>query len=215
MRTTALLFAIVFVPLSAAAQDVAASFEQLDRAQLLKEGATIWIFSDLDGTGEYGQMKAEFVSLTEATISVRIDSLPHSGTDLNTSLAEGKYRIELPEERVRRIDGKLGDPLMNGVVYGAVIGFCALGIPALIQAQSCPGEGIVAELCVDDGLALVIGAVGAGIGGGIGLGVDAARKGARDVVYVDPGSGETTAFVFSMSPIVSKKRKGLLFTLSW
>ena len=58
MRTAAMFLVLVLAPVSAMAQqEPLRSFEQLNRAQLLKEGATIWILSDLEGSGEYGQTR--------------------------------------------------------------------------------------------------------------------------------------------------------------
>ena len=87
MRTAASLVAMVtmvLAPAGALAQGaVVRSFEQLTRARLLEEGDTIWIVSDVEGSGEYRQMKAEFISLTEGTIVVHVDSLPSGGSRPN------------------------------------------------------------------------------------------------------------------------------------
>jgi hypothetical protein len=119
----------------------------------------------------------------------------------------------LPEERVREIDHEFADSLANGVGVGTFVGFAALGIPALIASMDCPGEGITANLCVDTGLALAIGAVGAGIGAGVGAGVDAAHK-SRRALYTAPGVSDNGMSV-SVSPIITRRQKGVLFALDW
>lgn len=213
MRIIVVLLTIVLLPIDAAAQEgISRSFEQLNRDRRLEAGATVWVFSDLEGKGEYEELKGRFVSLSETTIGFSVDFVPAGTAGLDISRVGGRYVIALPEDRVRWIDTKVGDPLGNGAMYGAVIGFCVVGLPALAQARDCPGQGVLAQLCVDDGMALVIGAVGAGVGAGIGVVADAAVKG-RGTVYMEPAG--TWRPIVSVSPIATRGRKGIVFMIQW
>ena len=78
-----------------------------------------------------------------------------------------------------------------------------IGVAAALGAEDC-GE------CYGVSMLLLGGA-----GAGAGAITDSARKrAAREVVYLDSGSAEST-FSYSLSPIVSNKRKGALFTVTW
>jgi len=59
MRTAAFFLAMVLIPGSATAQEVAHSLEQLNLQQVLGEGETLWIVVDFAGTGEYQEVKAK------------------------------------------------------------------------------------------------------------------------------------------------------------
>jgi len=219
--TTAVLIALFLTPFTPTAawaqQETAApgadrSFAQLSRSRTLKQGDTVWILADLSGTGAVEELRASFEALRGRTISVSVDALP-GGANVAADPTNDGYLIVLPEDRVLQIDGEYADSLANGVGYGAFTGFVALGLPALIASSGCPGEGIVAYLCIDTGMALGIGAVGAGIGAGIGAILDATHKG-RGVVYTAPGlSGRGAAI--SLSPIITRKSKGFLLEINW
>lgn len=212
------LFLTQITPAAAWAQQETAtpgadrSFEQLSRSHKLQRGDTVWILADLTGTGALEELRASFEKLSGRTISVSVDALPPDA-NIVADPTNGGYLIALPEDRVLRIDGEYADSLANGVGYGAVTGFLALGFPALIASNGCPGRGITAHLCIDAGMALGIGAVGAGIGAGIGAILDATHK-RRGAVYTAPGLSGGNAAI-SLSPIITRRSKGFLLEIDW
>ena len=104
MRASALAAAALLafmLPMNAVAQQITDSFQDLARRALLEAGDELRIICDLRGTGEYTEISAEFVSLTDAALFVRVSAGLASGTDLKTvSLDDGKQQLELPEGRV-------------------------------------------------------------------------------------------------------------------
>ena len=124
MRTAAVLLAMVLVPISATAQEVARSLEQLSRQQVLTEGETLWVVVDLVGAGEYQEMKAKLVRVADTAITVRVDSLPSGTTFANLEIdSSGRGTvIEIPEHRLRRIQHQRRDSLWKGAIIGGGTG---------------------------------------------------------------------------------------------
>ena len=200
MRTAAVFLAMVLVPVSATAQEVARSLDQLHRRQLLTEGETLWIVFDYAGAGEYQELKATLVNVADAAITVEVDSLPAGTTNLKIDSSGRKPRIEIPEHRLRRIENQGRDSLWKGAIIGGAVG-AGLGVLACGECGS-RGAGI---------------AYGAIFWGAIGAGIDALIKPPPELVYLGPGAagGLSPRMTFSMSPVVSREQKGLLFKLSW
>ncbi len=209
MRNTALLLAIVLISTPAVAQeDVSSSFDELMRAQRLREGGIVWVISDISGTGSYQEIDARFVDLTDATITVLVEAVPPGATNLATSLAGEGHTLLLREDRVARIDAEVIDSLKNGVATGALVGFAAGTIPALIAWATCD------SWCFGfQGAALLGGVVGAGAGAAIGAAMDS-RRTTRVVVYATPDSVNTYIAV-SVAPVITRERRGFLFNIEW
>jgi len=211
MRGTALFLVMLLVPAGAIAQEATRSFAALNRQGVLVEGEEILITCDLGGTGDYREMEVEVVVLTDSSITVEVDYLPSGRWDDGRLIrtASGGYHVEIPENQVRRIARERGDPSWTGALIGAGAG---AGAGVLTGAAFCEGEG--GSNCdsgkVHGGFALTFGLVGAGVGWAI----DSAIKDSPESVYLAPGSTESS-FAFMLSPIVSKKQKGALFTVTW
>ena len=122
MKVAALLVAIVLVvPVSAAAQEVASSFEQLNRQGILEEGDTVRITLAWQSGGDYTEIECDVVALTNSAITVKLNS-PLPPTDLVVSSTGRVFRedhVEIPARRVRRIEQSGRDSLLNGVLIGA------------------------------------------------------------------------------------------------
>ena len=169
MRTAALFLVMLLIPVSATAQEVARSLEQLNLQQVLREGETLWIVVDSAGTGEYQEMKAKLVTVADTAITVQVDSLP-SGTTLTNLEIESSGRrtlIEIPENQLRRIEHQRRDSLWQGAIIGGAVG-AGLGTLACGECGS-RGAGI---------------AYGAIFWGAIGAGIDALIKPPPEVVYL-------------------------------
>ena len=202
MRCIAMLLVVLLVPAGAIAQELSHSFGALNRQGVLVAGESIWITCDLSGEGEYEEIKAKFGGLTNSAITVEVENLPR-GTWPGAISTDDGYRMEIPESRVSRIQLRPGVKrwgLIIGTAAGVGVG---IGVAAALGAEDC-GE------CYGVSMLLLGGA-----GAGAGAITDSARKrAAREVVYLDSGSAEST-FSYSLSPIVSNKRKGALFTVTW
>ncbi len=200
MRTAALLLAMVLLPVSATAQEVARSLEQLNRQQVLTEGETLWIVFDFAGAGEYEVMKAKLVDVADTVITVQVDSLPSGTTNLTIGSSGRRRLIEIPDHRLRRIEHQRRDSLWTGAILGGAVG---VGLGTLVSAE-----------CGSRGACIVYGGI---FYAAIGAGIDALIKPAPEVVYLRTGASGSLSSRVSLSwlPIISGKRKGLLFTLNW
>ncbi len=209
MKTIAVVLVILLTPVKAAAQEeVHRSFDELSRAGRLAGGDVVWILADLAGAGEYRELNGRLAGLTQATIIVLVETAPAGATDLAMGPEARGYSIVLPEGRVRRIDAEFADPLTNGMLIGAAVGFATVAIPVLVWAASCE------SFCFfNGGAALLLGAGAAGTGVAVGASVDAAIK-TRGVVYSAPGLS-SARIDLSISPIITRERRGVLFTLGW
>jgi len=208
VRGTALLLVMVLVPASAAAQGVATSFAELNRHQALDEGDELRITCDLSGDGEYEEMTAEFVSLTDTAITVIVES-PPSRTELTLNQTRLGWQVRIPESQVSRVEVQPSDPIWNGLIIGAAVG-AGVGLAAgNVYCKDAP-----TEWCAEEEGHQLPGLLFGGIGAGIGAGIDAMHKLGLGLVYRSPGATQSS-FTFSLSPMVSKKRKGVLFTVTW
>jgi hypothetical protein len=200
MRTAALFLAMVLVPVSATAQEVARSLEQLNRRQVLTAGETVWIVFDFAGAGEYQELKAKLVRVSDTAITVQVDSLPSGTTNLTIDSSSRRPRIEIPERRLRRVQNQRRDPLWKGAIIGGAAG-AGLGLLACGECES-GGAGIF---------------YGAIFFGAIGAEIDALIKAPPEVVYLgaDAPGGLSSRPTLSWFPLVSRERKGLLFTVNW
>ena len=158
----------------------------------------------MQSEGDETEVKCEVINLTNSAIVVQVRSVLSATTDLAISSDRRGSQIEIPESRVLKIVlAQRGDSLWNGFLIGGAVG---TGTMALLLGGLAQRTNEYVQIA----------AIGFGFGAGIGLAADALKRGARETVYVAPGgSGETTAFALSLSPIVSKDLKGLLFTLNW
>jgi hypothetical protein len=203
MRGMAFLMAVLLVPTSAMAQEVSHSFADLVRRGTLTEGEQIRITVDLSGSGEYEELKTEVLGLTDSTISIRVDSLPQ-GRLQNVTRSGGGWRVEVPEDQVQRIEQKGGPSGALGAVIGAAGGATA-GVLIGIEEDKNQDSGAYHA---------AIGGLIGGVAGGLALGFLFRSMGSEEVHYTKSGTSQG-AFDVSLSPIVSKDKKGALFTLVW
>ena len=106
MRRAIVFLGVVLLPVTAAAQSVAHSFAELNRQQVLKEGDAIFITYIPSGEAEYLEGQAKVVGLTESAITMTLEG----------------SEIEIPEGRVKRIERRRKDSILNGVLFGAGAG---------------------------------------------------------------------------------------------
>ena len=200
MRRTALLLVMLLVPASADAQEVATSFAELTRQQVLKEGDTIWVVFDFVGAGEYEEIKAKLVNVADTAITVQVDSLPSGTTNLKINSSNRRPLIEIPENRLRRIEHQRRDSLWKGAIIGTAVG---VGLGTLVSGE-----------CESQGACIFYGTI---FWAGIGAGIDALIKPPPEVVYLgsDASGCLSSRMTLSLSPVVSKDRKGALFTVTW
>lgn len=211
--TTALLLVLLLVPAEALAQqeagtpDISRSFAELERSQVLKEGDTVWILADLAGTGAFEELKASFEALAGTTVRVSVDAAPSANPGAVTALQDGRYGIALSEARVRQIDAEFGDPLGNGILIGAVVGFSIIAVPTVIYITTCEG------FCFGVGGSTLVAVIGTtSVGALLGAVFDASIR-TREAVFRAPGLPADVAISFA--PLVSRDRKGLLLTFNW
>jgi len=121
------------------------------------------------------------------------------------SVDAGGATQEFQAARVSTIRTQRKDPLRNGVLWGAGLGF-VLGALSCGANPQCAGDEAGA------GMAAGLGIVGAAAVAAIGAAVDAARKGPRFVVYRAPGA--TSARV-SIAPVFTPRTKGAAITFSF
>ena len=167
----------------ASAQEPAKSFDQLDTR--LKPGDTIWV-TDTEGR----EIKGKIQVLSPASLQVK----------------SGGATQDLPPARVATITIQPKDPLRNGVLWGALLGFVG-GAASCLVNEECTGDEAAAG--VTAGLALM----GAAAGAGIGAGVDAAVKGPKLVVYRAPGASGTARL--SIAPVVTARAKGVAVSFAF
>jgi hypothetical protein len=203
MRGIALLLVLMLlVPAGAIAQEVTHSFAELNRQALIAAGEEIRITCDLGGDGEYQEVKVEFVGLSEAAITIEVDSLPRGQWERGqfTQTSSG-WQVEVPESRVRQI---VREYVSNAGTVGAVL--CAAGGGSF---------GLLAGLASHDTEeAAFLGLVLGGAAGGV-LGYFLFRSPGNDEVLYDSTQSTQAPFTFTLSPVISKDRKGALFTVAW
>lgn len=204
MKGTALLLVMVFVPAGPAAQDAATSLADLNRQDVLSEGDSIRLTFRCEEGSECEGLEAELVTLTESSIVVGVNEMPTTAIDLQVtppSESYGKYAIEIPGDRVLRIEKRRSVRL-----WGTLVGAVGGGAWGAVAGRWAEQEG-----CDNCQLAMVVTASAAFAG--IGYLIDRSRRDWEPVFLAHPESpGSPT---FSFSPLVSKDRKGALFTVIW
>jgi hypothetical protein len=132
-----------------------------------------------------------------ARIRGKLSQLSSSSLVLNVSGVDREFQ----STHVDRIEKRGPDSLKNGALTGFVIGG-VLGGVAVGALTEAIGSGSAAA-------AVLGGLIYGGVGAGIGVGVDALIEGQR-VIYASSGSGRTA---FTIAPVLSGRRKGVLMTL--
>lgn len=121
-------------------------------------------------------------------------------TDSSITVLVDQNELMIVEEDVRRIAREQRGPLWNGLLIGAAV----VGGTFTLLFWNFP----------DDRSDLVpIIAMFTGIGAGIGMGIDALKKEQR-IVYQRPGAA-AGGLRIEASPLISKDRKGVLFSVRW
>jgi hypothetical protein len=203
MRSTVLLLVMLLVPASAAAQEVSHSFADLNRKGTLTEGEQIFIMVDLSGNGDYEELKTELLGLSDSTISIKVDSLPHERMQ-NVSRSGNSWQVEVPEDRVQWIEQKDGPSGALGALIGAVAG----GTVGVFV-------GMEEDLEQDSGGAYaMLGGLVGGAAGGLAVGFLFRSMNSEEMLYSSMGSTEGSLEV-SLSPLLTKNKKGALLTLTW
>jgi len=202
MRGTVLLLVMLLVPAAAFAQEATHFFAALNRQAVISPGEEIRITCDLSGNGEYEEIVVKFVGLTDTAITIEVDSLARGQWERGqfTQTSSG-WRVEVPEGRVRQI-------VRDHVSYSGIVGatLCAAGGGSL---------GLVAGLASrDTEEAAYLGLVLGGAAGGV-VGYFLFRSPGNDEVLYASSQSTQTPFIFALSPVVSKDRKGALFAVTW
>jgi hypothetical protein len=170
-------------PIQAAGQTPATTGQQSQENVLprVKPGTRVWVV-----TSEGAERSGKLESLSPVDLAF---------------VADDGQRVVMPWLRVRQVERP--DPVLNGLVGGALIGFGGgLGVAA--------GLGYFggADESSDAGSGFAIAAAYAGIGAVAGLALDAAL-GKRQVIY---RSGPKTV---SMAPLVAGRGAGVRFNVRW
>lgn len=208
MRSTALLLATALagtlVPATATAQQPARTLVELDRRQIFEEGSKVRVTCLFEQGGEYEQIEAELVSLTEHSLEVRVGKLPARTTDLNVrppSQSYRHYRIEIPEDRIQKIETR-GPARRRGTLIGAAAG----GAWGAVMGQYAEEEGC-------DGCQWAMIAVAGASCAGIGYLIDRACRGWEPVFLAEPELASSVSL--SIAPLISTERRGVLLSISW
>jgi hypothetical protein len=197
-------FLIAMAPGVGLAQPITESFEELSRETIkefwrgnqpvVKEGDTIWItYLPADQTEPLKQ-EGRVIDLTESKITMMV----------------GDAEIELPESRVSRIEWRRKERVWNGLVIGGVAG---VGVGLVMAAAVCEG-GLFGADCETGNVYGALAGIGGAIGSGLGVLADRSKKSPPLLIYRAPDSSGTSIEV-SLAPLVSKKRKGLVVSVTW
>lgn len=214
MRKSIVFLVMMSAPAIGAAQTAAHSFAELNGQQALEEGDTVLITCVLEEGGQYTEIEAKVESVTDTAITVRVDSPPSGRSDLEVKSTEDGTQIVIPEDRVRRIAREHKDTVWKGAGIGAAIGGGAMTafLVADCADADCSFGGEEAAFFFAN-VAFFAG-VGFGVGAGVDAMIDVMRGSRSDVVYLAPGSS-SSSFTVSLSPILSRDRKGVRFSISW
>lgn len=121
-------------------------------------------------------------------------------TDSSITVLADQMELLIEEKNVRRITRERRGPLWDGALIGAAVG----GGVATLLFWGFPDDA-------SDQFAII--AVYAAGGAGIGLGVDALVK-EREIVFLDPALTGAIRQI-EVVPLISKERKGMLFSVRW
>lgn len=188
MRVTALLLlmTLLVVPANAIAQEVTDSFALLNQQQILRAGNSLRVVYSEERGG--------------ATVAREINVTFLNLTDSAITVLADRTELVIEEKDVRRIVREQRGPLWNGALIGAAVG----GGACLLLFWGFPDDrSDLIPFC----------GAWAGVGAGTGVGVDALRK-EHSTVYLDRGLIEGTLRLEAV-PLLSKNRKGLLFSVTW
>jgi hypothetical protein len=200
----ALTLLILMGPSYGITQPISESFEELSRATVkefwrgdqpvMKKGDTIWITYVPGGQTEPREQEARVIRLSESAITMTV-----AGDE-----------IELPESRVRRIEWRRKESILNGFVIGAAAG---AGVGLLMARSVCEG-GLFGADCETGSVYAAIGGIGSAIGAGLGALADRSKQSPPLLIYRAPNP-MPASFSVSVLPIVSKERKGVLISVGW
>jgi hypothetical protein len=170
---------VAFSP-PAGAQGIASSFEQLQL--LVREGDTVTV-RDSSGIQTTGRIQ---------TLSSSVLTLVTSGT--------GR---EFRETNVTSIRQRGGDSLLNGMMWGSLVGIASMGG---VLVAACGGG------CDSNDTPYLVGytVLGGTVGLGVGAGVDAMISGLQ-TIYQRPERATTLL----MAPILFNGRRGVAFSLRY
>jgi hypothetical protein len=143
-------------------------------------GDTIRV-ADSEGNTTQGK----FDGLTDSSLQLKVDG--RTQEFVGTSL--------------REIQLQYRDPISNGLLVGAIVGVAA---GAVVGLSGVAPEGCESSQCSLEATALW-GAIGGGIGAGSGALVDSMRKGYLRIF----SASETSDNRWGISPILSRKTKGM------
>ncbi len=194
--------AILLLPAAANAQQVTTSFAALERVEELEEGDKILVTFDFEGNGAYERIEARLVSLSESAIVIKVENLPQGTTRLPIGRDGNRPTIEIPEGRVSEVRlPKRGMSKVTAGFIGAGAGLVG-GIGLLFACYDTCDEGTFAA-----------GFLGM-IGGGAALGAILASPKPEEIIY--SGSGVAgSRFTWSVAPVLTRRQKGAMFTISW
>jgi hypothetical protein len=111
-------------------------------------------------------------------------------------LDERSYRLS--DGDVQQIEMKMDDSLLNGALIGLGVGAGLVALGCAAPGECDSGAAVVSALILGGGLA------------GLGALFDAAHAGS-EVVYVSPQGAPSKRL--SVAPLLTRNKKGLLFTI--
>ncbi len=201
MRRAVLALSVLLVPAGVLAQQATMSFAALAREGLVNVGDEIRITCDAEGTGRYEEYTTEVRAIAEDTITI----------ENTTEMLSDGDTVTIPAERVAAIHRPRSSRALLGTGIGAAAGF---GLGYAVGEGYCRNEG--GRNC-DGQLQAGAGVGFAALGAGVGAAVGYAFKRDGEAVYLAPSSlaSRDHPMVYSVAPIVSRQRRGILFTLAW
>jgi len=125
------------------------------------------------------------------------------------AIRAGGKRYELRPDEVKSISQRLPDSLVNGTLWGALVGgglaVAGTGIQSADRGYNSNGGDYLASA-----------ALGGGIGAGVGAVIDALHNG-RKVVYTQPSEPKSASRLRSLNiaPVISKNQKGAALSFAF
>jgi hypothetical protein len=189
------------------AQQVATSFDQLGRLEILEPGDKVWVTFVFESAEPETEIEGRLMSITDSSLTLESSSVP-SGSSSGTVTRVGTlWHLEIPAERIRSIRVYRKVPrwgMLAGGLAGAAVGFV---FASEWSRNEGPGD---CTQCY-----LYFGALFGLPGMGVGWGIDLARD-KRPTVYSATAPGVALPETrLTVNPLIGKTGSGLQFRLTW